>query len=58
LLESEESMAPLYTAANRWMRVATKPVGLEELQRVLQPDELLLEFVLDEPSSLCVATTP
>ncbi len=54
LFESEESMAPLSTAANRWMRVATKPVGLEELQRVLQPDELLLEFVLDEPSSYCL----
>jgi CHAT domain-containing protein len=54
LFESEESMARLSTAANRWMRVATRPVGLEELQRVLQPGELLLEFVLDEPNSYCL----
>jgi CHAT domain-containing protein/tetratricopeptide (TPR) repeat protein len=54
LFESEESMAPLSTAANRWMRVATKPVGLDELQRVLQPGEVLLEYVLDEPDSYCL----
>jgi hypothetical protein len=33
-------MARLSTAANRWRRVATKPVGLEELERVLQPASL------------------
>lgn len=54
LFETEQSAAPLSTAANRWMRISTRPVELEGLQRVLQPDEALLEYVLDEPASYCL----
>jgi tetratricopeptide (TPR) repeat protein len=54
LYESEQSMAPLTASANRWMRVATRPVELEEVQRALAQDELILEYVLDEPTSYCM----
>lgn len=54
LYETEQSMAPLTATANRWMRVATRPVELEQVQRTLASDELVLEYVLDEPNSYCV----
>ena len=36
---------------------ATRPAYLRSVQRVLRPDELLLEYVLDEPNAFCVAIT-
>jgi CHAT domain-containing protein len=54
LYETEQSMAPLTASANRWMRVATQPVELDQVQRSLAPDALLLEYVLDEPNSYCL----
>jgi len=54
LLDAELAMAPVSTSADRWMRIATKPVALEELQRRLQPGEAVLEYVLDEPTSYCL----
>jgi len=57
LFDTEQAMGPATTSANRWMRIATKPVHLEELQRRLQPDEVLLEYVLDEPNSYCLVVS-
>ena len=34
-----------------------EPVSLPRLQQLLKPDELLLEYVVDEPSSFCLAIT-
>lgn len=38
-------------------RVAVHPVSLEEVQQHLDPSELILEFVLDEPRSSVLAIT-
>ena len=57
LFEAEQTMAPAATSADRWMRIATSPVRLEDLQRKLQPDEALLEYVLDEPNSYCLVVS-
>jgi len=35
--------------------IRAAPVELRRLQGVLQPDEMVLEFVLEEPSSFCLA---
>jgi len=37
--------------------VATQPIGLPLAQRKLSPDEAVLEYVLAEPSSFCLAFT-
>jgi len=34
-----------------------QPVSLSEVQEVLKPDEVLLEFVLDDPTSFCVVVS-
>ncbi len=34
-----------------------EPVSLPRLQQLLKPDEVLLEYVVDEPSSFCLAIT-
>jgi hypothetical protein len=31
-----------------------QPASLSEVQEVLKPEELLLEYVLDDPTSFCV----
>ena len=54
LYETEQSTAPLTASANRWMRVATQPVELDQVQRSLAFDALLLEYVLDDPNSYCI----
>lgn len=38
-------------------RVLEEPVALAKLQASLRPDELILEYVLDEPNSFCLAIT-
>lgn len=56
ILLAEEALSRVETANNRaWMRVQTQPIAVGGLQRTLQPEELLLEFVLSEPASYCLA---
>src|ERR1700683_3939186 len=38
-------------------RLPMRPVVLTNVKSVLHPDELLLEYVLDDPSSFCIAVT-
>jgi CHAT domain-containing protein/tetratricopeptide (TPR) repeat protein len=55
LLTTEWSLAPIVAAANRpWMEAQLQPISIRELQNHLHQDELLLEFVLDDPTSFCV----
>ncbi len=35
-----------------------RPASLSEVQEVLKPDEVLLEYVLDNPTSFCVVISP
>jgi CHAT domain-containing protein len=35
----------------------TRPAALVSVQEILKPDELLLEYVLDEPNSFCIAVS-
>jgi CHAT domain-containing protein len=57
LYETEQSLAPANTSADRWMRIATRPVLMEDLQQRLQPDEAVLEYVLDDPNSYCLVVS-
>jgi CHAT domain-containing protein len=57
LFEAEQVIAPATTSAYRWIRTASSPVQLEDLQRQLQPDEALIEYVLDEPNSYCLVVS-
>ncbi len=57
LFETEQTMAPAATSAEHWLRIATSPVQLEDVQRSLLPDEALLEYVLDDPNSYCLAVS-
>ncbi|MBA3642076.1 MAG: CHAT domain-containing protein [Acidobacteria bacterium] len=55
---TEEQLAPVATglfAASA--RPARSPISLSQVQRALRSDELLLEYVLAEPSSFAVAIT-
>jgi len=36
------------------LTVRSRPVTMEEVRQVLRPDEVLLEYVLSEPSSYCI----
>jgi CHAT domain-containing protein len=36
------------------LTIHSTPVGLDELRKVLRPDEVLLEYVLSEPASYCI----
>ena len=55
---AEEQLAPistgLFAAASRPVR---SPITLAQVRGALRPDELLLEYVLAEPSSFMVAIT-
>lgn len=52
IFEAEQQLSP-----DDWIRVRDKPVLLQTLQSDLQPQEVLLEYVLDEPGSFCLAIT-
>jgi CHAT domain-containing protein len=55
LLITEWSLAPIVAAASRpWMEAQIHPASIRELQGRLHEDELLLEFVLDDPASFCI----
>jgi CHAT domain-containing protein len=55
LLITEWSLAPIVAAASRpWMEAQIRPISIRELQSRLREDELLLEFVLDDPASFCI----
>lgn len=58
ILQAEERLAPASTQLFiRTRAAARKPVALRELQRKLRTDEVLLEFVLAEPTSFAVVAT-
>jgi CHAT domain-containing protein len=52
IFDAEQALSP-----DDWIRVRDKPVPLQTLQRDLGPQEVLLEYVLDEPSSFCLVVT-
>lgn len=55
LLVAEWSLAPIVAGVSRpWMEAQIKPISIRELQGHLRDDELLLEFVLDDPASFCI----
>jgi CHAT domain-containing protein len=58
LLEDERNLAfELNEAGLQRHEMLTKPASLETVQAALGKDELLLEYVLDEPKSFCVVIT-
>jgi CHAT domain-containing protein len=59
LFQAEQVLAPVDKAQSRLQQatIRTHPVGLVTLQRSLRPEEMILEYVLDEPSSFCVHIT-
>jgi CHAT domain-containing protein len=55
---AEEEIIPVELARYRKeFNINGEPVSLPRLQQLLTPDELLLEYVVDEPSSFCLAIT-
>jgi CHAT domain-containing protein len=52
IFEAEQELAP-----DDWIRAREMPVPLRTLQRDLGEQEVLLEYVLDEPNSFCLAIT-
>ena len=55
---AEEELTPVELARYRKeFNITGKPICLLHLQRLLLPNELLLEYVVDEPSSFCIAIT-
>ncbi|MCI0628656.1 MAG: CHAT domain-containing protein, partial [Acidobacteria bacterium] len=58
LYTTEAKLAPVIGERNSLTRrVLEEPVGLDKMQASLRPDELILEYVLDEPNSFCLAIT-
>ncbi len=58
LFIAEQRMAPSIAGQNAYFRkVVPRPVSIEELHSVLRSDEIVLQFVLSEPSSYCLAIT-
>ena len=56
LVEDERRLGLAWTADDsRRRKFLVKPVALAKLRQDLKPDELLLEYVLDEPNSLCLS---
>lgn len=58
LVEFERRLGLAWTrgdAANQ--RLPVQPASLNTVQRDLNPDEILLEYVLDDPNSYCVAVS-
>ena len=58
IFEAEQLMAPTSTQDNEYFRrITAEPVPLNELQSSLLVDEIILEFVLNNPDSYCLAIT-
>ena len=58
LLTTELLLAPVAAANSRpWMEAQIQPISLRDFQKTLRPDELLLEYVLDDPISFCIVIT-
>lgn len=57
LLQSERTLAFEENEAPNVQRHVVQPAYLQSVQRVLHNDELLLEYVLDEPNAFCIAIT-
>lgn len=57
LLQTERTLAFEENESPDARRPANKPVYLQSIQRVLREDELLLEYVLDDPNAYCIAIT-
>ena len=58
IFEAEQLMAPASTQDNEYFRrITAEPVSLNKLQSSLQADEIILEFVLNNPDSYCLAIT-
>jgi len=54
----EEELTPVELARyKKEFNINGAPISLLKLQQLLKPDELLLEYVVDEPSSFCLAIT-
>ena len=59
LFEQEQRLSPVHTTSPslRSPDSRPKPTSLRTLQASLHPDEMLLEYVLDEPQSFCLRIT-
>ncbi len=58
LYTAEAKLAPIIGERNSFTRrVLHDPIQLDKMQASLRPDELILEYVLDEPNSFCLALT-
>lgn len=58
LYTAEAKLAPIIGERNSLTRrVLQDPIQLDKMQASLRPDELILEYVLDEPNSFCLAIT-
>lgn len=58
IFEAEQLMAPASTQDNEYFRrITAEPVSSRDLQSTLQEDEIILEFVLNNPDSYCLAIT-
>jgi CHAT domain-containing protein/tetratricopeptide (TPR) repeat protein len=56
LYTAEAKLAPIIgERSSRRRRTLEEPTSLEKLQASLRSDELILEYVLDEPNSFCFA---
>ena len=59
LFQAEQVLTPVGKPKSHLQQATIRahPVGLTTLQRSLRPDEMILEYVLDEPSSFCLHVT-
>ena len=59
LFQAEQVLAPVGKPESRLQQatIQAHAVGLATLQRSLRPEEAILEYVLDEPSSFCLHVT-
>lgn len=57
LWQTEQDMAPDRMISREALASSRAPITLATLQRTLRPDEVLLEYVLDEPRSFCLVVT-
>lgn len=58
LYTAEAKLAPVIGERNSLTRrVLEEPIELDKLQASLRPDELILEYVLEEPNSFCLVVS-
>jgi CHAT domain-containing protein len=56
IFEAKQLMAPASTQDNEYFRrITSEPLSLNALQSMLQEDEMILEYVLNDPNSYCLA---